>query len=470
MTVNLPQKDFERKAAANEQFFAHSPFSIVTMVVRIKGHLTEEMLATAVSKAQQRHALLRARIQINDDHSMTFTTDGAQAIPIQTASRKSDTDWITLYTEAAKQPFEFETRPAIRFILAHSPQLSELIIVCHHIICDGLSLAYLARDLMQYMGDAALAVEALPVPPIIDLDNLPHDISQSGIANWLINRMNQTWAEECETFDQLDYETLTKAYWDHFTHKIISIELDETATTALVERCRDENVTVNSAVTAAFSGAQSFVEAEQPYHKKIVVAANLRDRMPESPGEAMGMYAGGVELNFRYNDKKNFWENARKFHKKIFPKYNNKTLFSDVLNWLYLDPTIFEAMSFKKLGGLVPADSPRYKKLAAFSKKEDIVLKLLQRDHLDTLENKIWGIAMTNLGRLNFPTTYGALELDRMIFQPGGGIPLANANLVIGVVTFAGKLSLIVEYAPEAIAPSTVEAIKAKALGFLGVL
>jgi hypothetical protein len=238
-------------------------------------------------------------------------------------------------------------------------------------------------------------------------------------------------------------------------------------TSALVDRCREENITVNSALTAAFSGAQSVVEGEKPYHAKVVVGTNLRDRIPNSTGEGMGMYAGAVELKFKYNDKKSFWENARKFHKKIQLKFTNKNLFGDILNWLYLDPSMFEAMNFKKLGGLVTSESIRYEKLSDFSKQEDVVLRLLQRDKIESLEKKHWGAAITNLGRLEFPRTYGSLKLDRLIMQPGGAIPLVNVNLVVGAVTCSGKLSLVVEYAEEANDSSTIEKIKDKAMELL---
>ncbi len=90
----------------------------------------------------------------------------------------------------------FETRPAIRFILVQSPDVSELIILCHHIICDGMSLAFLARDLMMQLGDPTCEVKVLPAPPAIDLNNLPGDVSQSGIVKFFINRMNKKWAEQ----------------------------------------------------------------------------------------------------------------------------------------------------------------------------------------------------------------------------------------------------------------------------------
>ncbi len=460
-------KDFERKLTPIERFFTRSPFSIVTMVARIKGDVSEEMLKDAVAKSQQRHALLRARIVDDKDHNQWFTTEGVGEIPIEIVHRESKDDWIKIHAQASSIPYDFETRPAIRFILVQSPEFSELIMLCHHIICDGMSLAYLAHDLMQHLGDPGHKVEMLPAPPPMDLDNLPGDISQSAIAKFFIKRMNRQWVADSLTFDNEDYVALANAYWENFTHAIIPVELSEAQTSALVARCRQENVTVNSALTAAFCGAQSLVEGEQPYHEKIVVAASLRDRLPRSPGLGMGMYAGGIELKFKYNPRQSFWENSRAFHKTIQPRYTNKNLFSDLLNWLYLDPTIFEAMNFKKLGRLVSPTSARYEKLSTFSKQKDVVWRILKRDNLESLETKHWGTAVTNLGRLDFPPTYGNLGLDRMIMQPGGGIPLANANLVLGAVTCSGKLSLALEYASGVVAADTMEEIKAKAMEFL---
>jgi len=457
----------ERKVTPVERFFTRSPFSIVTMVARIKGEVTGNMLKDAIANVQQRHALLQVRIQDDENHDQWFTSDMVQEIPVEIMPRRSENDWIEIHAEASKIPFEFDIRPAIRFILVQSPDVSELIILCHHIICDGISLAYLARDLMVHLGDASREAEALPMPPTVALDNLPQDVKMSGLVKFIVNRMNQKWVEDCEYFDHEDYKAISNAYWEHFSHEVLTVELSEAETSALVARCRKEKITVNSALATAFAGAQSFVEGEKPYHAKVVVAASLRDRIPNPGGEGLGFYAGDVELKFKYDQRKDFRENARLFQKKFLPKYTNKTLFGTIHNWLYLDPTIFEAMNFKKLGGLVSPDSPRYNKLNAFSRKDDVVLRILKRDKLESLDVKHWGTAITNLGRLDFPKTYGALELDRLIMQPGGGIPLVNVNLVLGAVTCAGKLSLVIEYAEQAIATATMEKIKAKAMELL---
>jgi hypothetical protein len=224
---------------------------------------------------------------------------------------------------------------------------------------------------------------------------------------------------------------------------------------------------VNSALSTAFAGAQTVVQGKKPYHSSIGVAASLRDRLQRPIGEVMGFYAGLVTLEFKYNSGNGFWENARRFHRKVRPLFNNKNLFKDPLVWCYVEPTILESVNFKMLGGLVPEHFPRYQKISDFSKRDDVVLSLLKRDKMDSLDRITMGTAVTNLSRLDFQREYGTLELDRFLLKPGSLFALATVNLVLGAVTCAGKLSLVVEHVEENVDTSAMEKIKDKALQFL---
>jgi NRPS condensation-like uncharacterized protein len=372
-----------------------------------------------------------------------------------------------VHLQASQVPFDFEIHPAIRFILVQSPSISELIILCHHILCDGMSLAYLARDLLVHLGDPNREVEVLPDPIQINLNNIPKEVSLNPIVKFFLRRINKQWKEDQIFFDQEDYENINDAYWENFTHQLFSVELSEAQTSALVDRCRAEEVTVNSALAAAFVGAQNIVQGDKPYHSNLGVAASVRDRLQRPAGETMGFYAGLVTLKYKYEEGIGFWDNARRFHQKIKPLFTNKNLFEDFLLWCNLEPAILESMNFKKLGGLVPQHYSRYQKLSTYSKQDDVVLSILKRDKMESLDKVIMGTAVTNLTRLDFPRMYGTLELDRLIMQPGGAFPLVNVNLVLGAVTCAGKLSLVIEYAEERVDPSTMEKIKDKAMEFL---
>ncbi|MHA1995785.1 MAG: condensation domain-containing protein [Candidatus Hodarchaeales archaeon] len=458
---------FERRVSPLERIFTRSPYGIVTMVARIKGNITETMITNAVSKVQQRHLPLRVRIQEDADHNPWFTMDGVKEIPITIIPRKADRQWIEVLKEERKIPFEFEERPPVRFILIQSQAVSELLIVCHHIICDGMSLAYLARDMMSHLGDPTKEVEILPDPVPMDKDNLPQDVSINRIVKYFVNRMGKKWLKNPTFFDQEDYENLNEAYWTNFNHQMISVELSEAQTSALVDRCRKEGVTVNTALAAAFTGAQYLIQGDKSNHSSMIIAGDLRKRLPKPAGEAMGYFAGGISLKYKYNRKISFWENGRKLHQKLKPLYTNKNLFKEPLTWCYLEPSIMESLGFKMVGGLVPSDSPQYEKLSTFSKQNDIVTSVLKRGNIDSLDKPSLGTAITNLTRMDFPSTYGTLELDRLIMSPGGAFPLTTINFNLGAVTCAGKLSLLLEYSEVAVDSKTMEKIKEKALEFL---
>ena len=86
---------------------------------------------------------------------------------------------------------------------------------------------------------------------------------------------------------------------------------------------------------------------------------------------------------------------------------------------------------------------------------------------MDSLNKIIMGTAVSNLTRMNFPKKYGMLELDRLIMNPGSVFPLAYVNLVLGAVTCAGQLSLVIEYVEETADTKTMEKIKERAMKFL---
>jgi hypothetical protein len=247
---------------------------------------------------------------------------------------------------------------------------------------------------------------------------------------------------------------------------MLSIELSEEQTSELVDRCRSEGVTVNTALTAAFIGAQTICQ-EGKVNPRIAIGASLRDRLLYPAGEAMGYFAGGPSLKYEYNPKMNFWENTRKLHRKLKPLYTNKNVFKELIPWAYLEPGIMESLCYKILGELVPKESPRYTKISAFSQQKDVISSLIKQEKMESLDKPFLGTAVTNLTKLDFPRMYGTLELDRLIMNPGGMFPLAQVQLVLGAVTCAGKLSLLLEFVEETIDSKTMEKIKEKALEFL---
>jgi hypothetical protein len=62
-------RKYKRRVTPIESLFMRSPYSIVAMIARIKGEVTESMLRGAVGKVQLRHLILQARIFEDSDHT-----------------------------------------------------------------------------------------------------------------------------------------------------------------------------------------------------------------------------------------------------------------------------------------------------------------------------------------------------------------------------------------------------------------
>ena len=122
-----------------------------------------------------------------------------------------------------------------------------------------------------------------------------------------------------------------------------------------------------------------------------------------------------------------------------------------------MDPTLWDAQSFSFLGKMVSTDSDRYQKLSVFSNdKKNPAVKLNKR-----IRGKAPELSVTNLGRLDFPSKYGPFELDKFYFVPSAGPFL---EIVLGVATVGGKLTITINYVEEKISKAKVRAIKEQAM------
>ncbi len=453
-------KIYERKLLAHERRPFRGPNANVVVNVRIKGNVTAELLRAAVGKVQQRHRLLSVRVIVDAAGEAVFSSEGAQDIVVKVLPRASDAQWIAMCLAEYHIPHEFDKYPPIRFILLRGDQVSDLIILCHHMLCDALSLAYLARDVLHHLGDPNRKVEVLPDPPLASRDNIPARITVNPLAKIATQRRNKQWEKAKVIFDAEDYANIFQAYWQHVTPRAYTLEFTPTQTTRLVARCREEGVTVNTALLTALAAAQTTAQGHvEKYLQRIATAMDIRKYLIEDPGEAFGFYAGGVILNFKYPSDHAFWDNARTLHHKLKQQFKPKDVLSKILTFGTLTPTLYDGLIFKRYGSWVQPTQSRYEKLSAFSARKDALTKLVKNKGQVRV-----GLVLSNLTRLDFPRHYGPLTLEQMMFL---GAATRSYQKAVGVVTVSGKLTMTVSYVEESVDSHTMAAFKTSLLDIL---
>ncbi len=456
--IELNNQNFRRKLNQRERVHSKVPNSHISMIATILGNVSVDELKRVIIKMQLRHPILNAHLY-SEGKEVYSLAERTLDIPIKVIKRTSDEQWRDEIIQQHKIPLKMEQGPLIRFILLYSAEISDLIIFCQHTICDGISLAYLARDIMIYLGDPTKKVELLPPVPLVNEDNIPSDIKPSLMMRIFGKSINKKWEKDELIFNYDDFYALHKAFWKKYTYKAHLYELSKEDTESLILACRKNGVTINTALIIAFAIAQNHLNSKSSkYLQNLSFAVNLRELLNDPIAEQFGFFAGGMQLKFKYSDKDSYWEAAKKFHNKATPSEARKQALVGSLNAFMLNPTLYDAQIFAAFGHLISPTSQSSDKIQAFIKnKKNIVNKMVKKKL-----SKGFAMAqiMTNLGKMGFPEKFGDLILKNLILMPSCS---PYTELVLGVVTHRGRLSITLNHMEESISSEKILKIRDKA-------
>ena len=438
--ISQDNKSYRREVTGEERRFLFSPNMHTSIVLKLRGSISEESLGNAVKKMLETYPLFGARLEWNDEGVHWSTTDGAVGVPVKLYPRESDDSWMQVLNKEHAIPLSPSKGPLTRFILVNGNDASELIIFCHHIISDGRSLQFALREIFLHLKDPNREPPTIPVLPPQTLESLPEGVSMGRLRSTMIGRYNNKWIEEGRTlFDEEDLQNIWESFWKNSEYCIESIELDEAETQKLIEVSRKNEVTLNSALNMALVRAR--IEAIGSYDGKVLVgsAIDTRQRLRVDCSEAVGYYVGTSLLQFKYKEKSPFWDNVRKYHKDMRKQMDSSSLFDTALTYSLLDPTIVDATLFMILGEQVEPHQSKYAKISEFTKqKEGMAQKFRERT-----EDISPDLISTNLGRLDLPDDVPGIDVDRVFFTPGASLTM---ELAIGLATISGRLTITLNY------------------------
>ncbi|EKF86700.1 condensation domain-containing protein [Methanobacterium formicicum] len=419
-----------RKVNNLERVYFWTPYSNVSLITRINGDISPEKLRLAINTACKMHPLLGAKIVFDEDNNAWFSSDNVPQPPFKIIQRVSNIQWFDKFQHEITIPFDLEKGPMIRFMLIHSEKVSELVIICNHCICDGMSLTYLVRDVLNYCVNPEKEIEMIPPQNMIDFFPKKGFSISSIMMRLFISQANRKWKKKPYTFEYEDSVALQNTYWDKNRFNTVLLELDPNQTRGLSNRCRENGVTVGSAVTTAFIAARE--EINGPFkknQKQIWIPFDLRRHAKEEIGDVFCLCVGAPSFSYTYNSKKPFWENVSILHEEIHKRVEK--LDSEALEVLNFHPTLTDALSsFAPFAKVVPEAYTQTENLKQFLNDE----KNIAFSFAKKAEHMVPGTIASNLGRLNIPEIYGDLKIDQMIFLPvmSNSVPLTMGGVSIG--------------------------------------
>ncbi len=392
----------------------------VVMAGRIRGAVDPEGVTKALNRLRLRHPLLAVRAEIGEDGTGMYLGSNVPPLPVHAMARDSDTQWLLRVEEELKTPFPIETGPLVRCSLVHSESVCDVILCGHHAICDGISLGYLLRDLLECIAEPKKEIAAPVIPPPINSNTVPKPPSTRAIQRFVIGLINRRWEAKGIKFTESDMRRMHEKYWENNTGiQVLAWELDADETAQLAKRSHAEKVTVNSTLWAAFLAAQHEVQQNHlRYRRRSALAVSTRDKLNVPVGDALGFYASSLTVKLPYSPSISFWDNARNVHARITRALAKTDLFR-MLSSKLVHPSLLDSLYFKKFG------------LAEGALPHMLLRKM-------NWHQTTYGYAITNVGRFDIPTSYGTLELETVHG------PLFYSDVeekMLGIITVGGQLS-----------------------------
>lgn len=391
----------ERIKIDKERTWIFSPVNNIVIKVDIKGNLLEEQLKEAIKETVKHYEMLHQRIVL-DNEGLAYYEKGER---FEFAVKPYEVEWKEVAKEQEKLPLAIEKGEFIRFFYNRTEAGITLLIIAHHIAGDGLSFTYFVQDIMRSLSGVEIEDRKLE---LLNLEKLPKKTELRAPITWLMKSMNRKWKKTGRKFDFNDYYAMYNKYWKNRETLIYTYSLENEPYDSLCRYSKENNVTINTLITTALIRASGELS-------DVGLAVNIR----EKGYTAMGNYATGISIKYRYNEKQSFLENSRRVQKLIYTKLNDPAKKYFLLQFMRnIQPTLIDAIYFNACGDYNNKTAKTFSKMFGY-------------------DGNTKGISITNLTKLPIETKYGNYEISDFIFVP----PLVmNAKRIIGAATLGEKI------------------------------
>lgn len=325
---------FKRKLNEFEYFtWTFGQPNNIALSVSIKGNIDENRLRRALDLVQEKHSILQSQLHVDETNAPYLVWNNIGEIPLEIIPRTEP----ELYKQVIDKEFStsFETgiecsQPLIRAKLittqSDSETISDLIITLQHIIADGMSMAFLFRDiLLFYMNperrfntDNTL-MQAEDLLPADYRKKLPKTKVKFHLIRWLmklvlgVSKIGSFFKNIVSKKERAQSISNPKGAF-----KTYEWSLSKNQTERLIAASKGHGVSVHSAVCSLF--VEDFPHINNP--------VNLRNRLDMKIKDSVGMFAGGIILNAKYRQNRSLWENAKQYQKKLKKTQKSDKVFS----------------------------------------------------------------------------------------------------------------------------------------------
>lgn len=413
---------------------AHDGFNgtgMVLQVARVRGPLREELVSTSLTALARRHPLLRARLHHHPAGSSLEVDEHPGPPPLRTLARTDDGQWMRVAEDELCRKFTPDDGALYRVVLVLDAEgrSSELVMVFHHVISDGISVMRFASDLLSICAASASGAEASAGPPLPMLpaveELLPGSRSWPGfLARQLLD---VALGPKPAPIGYADHAPL-EARRTRSIYRAVSGD----RLVRLAKRCQEERTTIGGALNAALMVAAAEVFGlPTPSKANVSSAVSLRKACaPEIGPEHFGCYVTVLLTKHTIDPAGSFWDLSRDCKEQLDAQIRAGR---------------FQPKKFSKRLLTTAADK---------------VVQQGDRRRIFTL-----GYVVSNLGRLDLPQRHDPFHVEEMYF--GTSRHAGDYALCLNVVTVFDKMFCAFGYESPLVSEESASRIVDRFIGLL---
>src|SRR5499427_4068194 len=269
----------------------------------ISGETSARGWRRALDRLQKRHPILSVCIDGEPDSVPSFRQADVTPIPLRIVEDEPELRWEVEVGKELARPFNPSRAPLIRAVLIQGARDGAFMLVAHHSIADGLSLAYAIRDTLGLSLAYAIrdTLDALAGRFLRPLPWLPSQDDMMHVSDSLVDGQEQDQAGAA----------MPAVYRSHDNARptVKGLRLSPSLTSSIRARARQKESTVHGALCAALVLASREVFA--PWREiplRIFSPINARPLL--DAGESCGVFLGATTNVFE-RQATDFWDIAR---------------------------------------------------------------------------------------------------------------------------------------------------------------
>ncbi|WP_223605746.1 condensation domain-containing protein [Chryseobacterium sp. OSA05B] len=351
---------------------------------KIKGNIPEENFKAALEKIQQKHPLLRTRIDNSSEKYPFFIeVEDIEPIPLRIVERKTDEDWLQESETEWFRVFKDEKKPLAQLVWIKGQGVSEILWVLPHCICDGTSLVTMMTELLALLDDPAVELQPYEVFSSVD-DFLPLDFNMKKK-----KRKARFYLMMARLFFLMQRKSKIRNLGGNY---VVHWKLNPSTTAQITEKSKAHGVSVHALLCSSFMQAFQEIQGKQA-KGKVISPVDVRHFIPEIRQDQVFAFAPTVELSLKKGST-DLLDNARQIKKDLVEK--------------------IEKMEARELLWMGEQMHPVAERMVS-------MMKSSKGGH---------DITLSNMGRINIPSDYKNFKVETII-SPTVAFPWLNSNTLV---------------------------------------